>query len=153
MTTRSRIAQAAFDLAEPIVSQMGFDLVDVEYKKEGSAYFLRVFIDRQGGITIDECEKVSKALDLIYEQSLSVEPDYFEVSSPGLTRPLKNPKDFLRCIGEEIDVKLFQAQDGLKSFVGVISEVTEDHVVLETENARTELAFSEIALAKRVIHF
>ncbi len=153
MMTRSRIAQAAFDLAEPVVSQMGFDLVDVEYKKEGSAYFLRVYVDRPGGINIDECEKVSKALDAIFEKSLSADPDYFEVSSPGLTRSLKTPRDFLRCVGEQIDVKLFQSRDGVKNATGVITEVTGDKVILETAGAQVEVAFSEIASAKRVIRF
>ncbi|MDD4094770.1 MAG: ribosome maturation factor RimP [Oscillospiraceae bacterium] len=153
MTTRSRIAQAAFDLAEPVVSQMGFDLVDVEYKKEGSAYFLRVYVDRQGGINIDDCEMVSKALDVIFEKSLSADPDYFEVSSPGLTRPLKTPRDFLRCVGEQIDVKFFQARDGVKNIVGVIAEVSEDKLILEAEGNQVEVLFPEIASAKRVIRF
>jgi ribosome maturation factor RimP len=140
-------------LAEPIVSEMGLDLVDVEYKKEVNAYFLRVFIDRRGGISIDECEKVSKVLDPVFDQYLSADPDYFEVSSPGLTRPLKTQKDFLRCMGEEIEVKRYEAIDGVKSLTGVISEVSEETVILDIEGARMELLLSEIASAKRVIRF
>ncbi len=153
MTTRSKTAQAAYELAEPVVSGMGFDLVDVEYTKEGSAYFLRVFVDRKGGISIDECEKVSKALDEIFERSLSADPDYFEVSSPGLTRPLKTIGDFIRYTGEQIEVKYYQPKDGVRNVVGAISEVTENEVILDADGTRIGILFSEIASAKRVIHF
>jgi len=153
MTTRSKIAQAAYDLADPVVTRMGLDLVDVEFKKEGSAYFLRVFVDRTGGISIDECEMVSKALDPLFEQNLAATPDYFEVSSPGLTRPLKTQKDFARCVGEEIEVKLFETTAGVKSFSGVISEVSEDTVIVDCDGVRTETPISAIASAKRVIRF
>jgi ribosome maturation factor RimP len=153
MTTRSKLAQAAFELAEPVVTEMGLDLVDVEYKKEGNAYFLRVFIDQRGGITIDDCERVSKALDPVFDQYLSADPDYFEVSSPGLTRPLKTQKDFLRCAGEEIEVKRYEAIDGAKCLTGTILNVSDETVILDVEGARIELLFSEIASAKRVIRF
>ncbi|MDD3959004.1 MAG: ribosome maturation factor RimP [Oscillospiraceae bacterium] len=153
MATRSKTAQSAFDLAEPVVTEMGLDLVDVEYKKEGDAYFLRVFVDRKGGISIDECEKISKALDPVFERSLSADPDFFEVSSPGLTRPLKTQRDFERCVGEEIEIKLYQPKDGTKKYTGTISEVTDASIKLVSDDKSTDFVFSEIASAVRVIRF
>lgn len=153
MATRSKTAQSAFDIAEPLVTQMGLDLVDVEYKKEGNAYFLRVFVDRKGGITIDECEKVSKVLNPIFDQHLSADPDYFEVSSPGLTRPLKTKRDFLRCIDQEVEVKFFRARENKKITTGVIKEIRDDELILETEEKTDAIPLPEIASAKRVIRF
>lgn len=153
MAARSKIAQAAYDLAEPVASEMGLDLVDVEYKKEGSAYFLRIYADRKGGITIDECEKMSKVLDPIFDRELSADPDYFEVSSPGLTRPLKTRKDFLRCIGEEIDVRFFESREKGKVIKGIILDASEDSLVLDAGGTEETYLLSKIASAKRIIRF
>ena len=101
MTGRSGVAKRAFELSEPIICEMGYDLVDCEYKKEGPSIFLRIFVDRAGGIRVDECEKISKTLDPILDEKLTSNHDYFEVSSPGLDRPLKTPADFRRHRSEE----------------------------------------------------
>ena len=114
MAGRSKVAQEAFDIAEPIVKALGFDLVDCEYKKEGQYYFLRIFIDKRGGIGIDDCEIVSREVDKALEGKLHADPDYFEVSSPGATRPFSSLSDYVRHQGEEIEVSLFSAIDGSK---------------------------------------
>lgn len=153
MAGRSQIAQTAFDLALPVVTTMGIDLVDVEYKKEGSAYFLRLFIDKRGGIFIDDCEKVSKAMDPIYDSELKVKPDFFEVSSPGLTRPLKTVEDFHRYCGEEVEITLFKPADAGKKFQGTIAEVIGSEIVFSVEDKKISIPLPDISLAKRVIHF
>ena len=107
MAGRSKVAQEAFEICEPIVKELGFDLVDCEYKKEGQYFFLRVFIDKRGGIGIDDCETVSHALDPVLDEKLHADPDYFEVSSPGATRPFGSLSDYIRHQGEEIEVSLF----------------------------------------------
>ncbi|MBR4010818.1 MAG: ribosome maturation factor RimP [Clostridiales bacterium] len=153
MAGRSKVAQEAFDIAEPIVKELGFDLVDCEYKKEGQYYFLRIFIDKRGGIGIDDCEIVSREVDKALEGKLHADPDYFEVSSPGATRPFSSLSDYVRHQGEEIEVSLFSAVDGSKHLEGIIDQATEEKLVLDTGNEKIELEWDKIAKAQRTIRF
>jgi ribosome maturation factor RimP len=153
MTGRSQIAQIAFDLALPVVTLMGIDLVDAEYKKEGSAFFLRLFIDRRGGIFIEDCEKVSKAMDPIFDSELKVKPDFFEVSSPGLTRPLKTIEDYSRYCGEEVEITLYRPADLGKKFQGLITKVIDNEIVFSLDDKEITVPLTDISLAKRVIKF
>lgn len=153
MAGRSKVAQEAFDIAEPIVKELGFDLVDCEYKKEGQYYFLRIFIDKRGGIGIDDCEIVSREVDKALEGKLHADPDYFEVSSPGATRPFSSLSDYVRHQGEEIEVSLFSAVDGSKHLEGIIDQATEEKLVLDTGNDKIELEWDKIAKAQRTIRF
>lgn len=154
MSNRSAVAQKAFELAEPIVSEMGFDLVDCEYKKEGTARFLRIYIDKRGGIQIDECERVSKALDIVFDEKLTSDHDYFEVSSPGLFRPLKSKADYRRHEGEEIEISLYKNEDGKKKYLGKIKEVKEQSVIIEENGgSEREFIYTQIASCKRVFAF
>ena len=153
MAGRSRVAQQAFELAEPIVEKLGLELVDCEYKKEGTAMFLRVFIDKKGGIQIDECEKVSKALDPIFDENLKSDHDYFEVSSPGLDRPLKTVADFCRHIGEDVEVSLYQQMDKRKKFTGVIKAAGEESFTLLEEGMEYTFSYEQTASCKRSIRF
>lgn len=153
MAGRSKVAQEAFDIAEPIVKELGFDLVDCEYKKEGQYYFLRIFIDKRGGIGIDDCETVSREVDKALEGKLHADPDYFEVSSPGATRPFSSLSDYVRHQGEEIEVSLFSAIDGSKHLEGIIEEATEEKLVLISGDKTIELEWDKIAKAQRTIRF
>ena len=153
MSERSRIAQQAFDLALPVVEGLGIDLVDAEYKKEGSSYYLRLFIDKRGGIGIDDCELVSKAVDSIFDKELHADPDYFEVSSSGLTRPLTSLSDFKRHEGEEVEASFYRPVNGTKHFTGIIKGVFDDKVLFESEGVPCEVPFDVIASAKRTIKF
>ena len=101
MGKRSKTAQKAFDIAEPLVKALGLDLVDVSYAKEGGKMFLRLYVDKRGGVGIDDCETVSKATDSVLEKELGLDYDYFEVSSPGLTRPLETVSDYLDLSKDE----------------------------------------------------
>ena len=108
-TYESRTAE----LLEPILSECQFELVDIDYEKEAGDWYLRVYIDKPGGITIDDCEKVSRALsDKLDEADFIDEAYILEVSSPGLTRPLKKEKDFERNIGKPVEMKFFMAVNG-----------------------------------------
>ena len=157
MAKRSKIAQAAFELAEPVAKEMGYDLVDAEYKKEGQDTFLRLFIDRKGGINVDDCENFSRVIDVIFDEKLTHDADYFEVSSPGLTRPLSDHADYLRYEGEKIDVNLFAEIEGMKTFVGLIKSSDKDAVTFEVEEKKTTkivtVEYKNISKAVRHIEF
>lgn len=153
MAGRSKVAQEVFELAEPIVKSMGFDLVDCEYKKEGQYYFLRLFIDKRGGIDIEDCEAVSREVDAALEGKIHADPDYFEVSSPGATRPFSSLNDYVRHEGEEIEVSLFAAVNGSKHLEGIIQEATEEKLVLQVGEETIELLWPQIAKAQRTLRF
>ena len=127
--------------------------MDCEYKKEGQYYFLRIFIDKRGGIGIDDCEIVSREVDKALEGKLHADPDYFEVSSPGATRPFSSLSDYVRHQGEEIEVSLFSAIDGSKHLEGIVDQATEEKLVLDTGNEKIELEWDKIAKAQRTIRF
>lgn len=121
-------------LLEPIVSEHGFETVDVEYVKEGSNWYLRAYIDKPGGITIDDLEMVSRALsDKLDEVDFISDTYILEVSSPGLGRPLKKEKDFARSIGDEVEVHLYRAMNKQKQFVGLLKAYDKEGFTIETQ--------------------
>ena len=125
----------------PIVEEKGYEMVDVEYVKEGSNWYLRAFIDKPGGITINDLECVSRKLsDLLDEEDFISDAYILEVSSPGLGRPLKKDRDFDRSIGEEIEVHLYRSLNGNKQYVGLLKSYDKDTITIEDEDG------SEIAL-------
>lgn len=108
-------------LIQPLIDANNFELVDVEYVKEGSDWYLRVYIDKEGGITVDDCELISRAFNEILDREDYIDDQYiFEVSSPGLMRPLKKEKDYARSIGKLIDIKLYKPIEKCKEFTGVL---------------------------------
>ena len=132
----------------PIVEAKGFELVDVEWVKEGANWYLRAYIDKENGITVDDCEEVSRALsDVLDEEDFISENYILEVSSPGLDRPLKKEKDFARSIGKDVEVKLFKAIKKEKEFVGILKAYDEDTVTLEMED-ETEMQFKRSDIAR-----
>ena len=132
----------------PIVEAKGFELVDVEWVKEGANWYLRAYIDKENGITVDDCEEVSRALsDLLDEEDFISENYILEVSSPGLDRPLKKEKDFARSIGKDVEVKLFKTINKEKEFVGILIAYDEDTVTLEMED-ETEMQFKRSDIAR-----
>ena len=125
----------------PIVEEKGYEMVDVEYVKEGSNWYLRAFIDKPGGITINDLEGVSRKLsDLLDEEDFISDAYILEVSSPGLGRPLKKDRDFDRSIGEEIEVHLYRSLNGNKQYVGLLESYDKDTITIVDEDG------SEIAL-------
>lgn len=155
MSKREVYEQKTEQLLQPIVDEYGFELVDVEYVKEGSTWYLRSYIDKPGGISIDDCEKVSRRLSDILDQEDFIEDAYImEVSSPGLGRPLKKEKDFKRSLGEEVEVKTYRMIDKQKEFTGILKDYDEDTVTITLAD-ETEKTFDkgDIALIRLAFDF
>ncbi len=132
MAKRDEYESRTEALLQPIVDSFGFELVDVEFVKEGSDYYLRSYIDKEGGITIDDCEKVSRLLnDKLDEQDFIAEAYIMEVSSPGLGRQLKKDKDYKRSLGQSVDIKLFKAEAGCKELTGILKAFDADCFTIE----------------------
>lgn len=139
----------------PIMEEMNFELVDVEYVKEGSTWYLRAYIDKEGGITVNDCEAVARRMnDLLDEEDFIADSYVFEVSSPGLGRPLKKEKDFARSLGEEVEVRTYRAIDRQKEFIGILKDYDKDTVTIEYEDGET-MTFdkADIALIRLAFDF
>ena len=122
MSKRETYEAKTEEILLPIAEENGVEIYDVEYVKEGSDWYLRVYIDKEGGIAVDDCEVVSREADPILDTDDCIEESYIlEVSSPGLGRPLKKDKDFARSIGEEVEVRLFRAVEGCKEYTGLLN--------------------------------
>lgn len=122
------------ELVLPIIQENNFELVDVEYVKEAGTWYLRVYIDKEGGITVDDCEIVNRRLsDLMDEKDFISDSYILEVSSPGLGRPLKKEKDYVRSMGKEVDIKTYKAIDKCKDFTGILKAYDADTVTLADE--------------------
>ena len=155
MSKREQYEQQTEELLLPIIESHGFELVDVEYVKEAGTWYLRVYIDKPGGITVDDCEVVSRAFSDILDEKDYIEDTYiFEVSSPGLGRPLKKEKDFARSIGEEVEIRTYRAIDRQKEFIGILVEYDKDTVTIEYEDETTQkFDRNDIALIRLALHF
>lgn len=143
------------ELLEPIVSEHGFETVDVEYVKEGSNWYLRAYVDKQGGITIDDLELVSRALsDKLDEKDFISDAYILEVSSPGLGRPLKKEKDYVRNMGKKIEIRTYRAIDRCKEFTGILKAYDNTSVTIADENEKeTTFLKTDIALIRQAIDF
>lgn len=142
-------------LVMPIMNENNFELVDIEFLKEGSNWYLRIYVDKQGGFTIDNCELVSKQLGEILEKDDPINQPYIlEVSSPGLDRPLKKESDFVKYKGEVVDIKLYKAINKTKEFQGILKGLENGIVTIEDETGK-ELSFSrqEIAIIRLAVLF
>ncbi len=155
MSKRETYEQKTEELLLPIIDEFRFELVDVEYVKEGSNWYLRAYIDKPGGITVDDCEAVSRRLsDLLDEEDFIDDAYILEVSSPGLGRPLKKDKDFARSIGEEVDIRTFRPVDHEKEFTGVLKDFDKNRLVIELEDHEImEFARDNIALVRLSFDF
>lgn len=136
----------------PILEKNQFELVDVEYVKEGGTWYLRAYIDKEGGITVNDCELVAREMNEILDREDYIEDSYiFEVSSPGLGRPLKKEKDYARSMGKELEIRTYRAIDKKKEFYGILTDYDEKKVTIQTEKgeiltfAKTEIALIRLA--------
>jgi ribosome maturation factor RimP len=143
------------ELLQPIVEGFEFELVDVEYVKEAGTWYLRVYIDKQGGITVDDCEAVSRRFSEILDEKNYIEDSYiFEVSSPGLGRPLKKEKDFIRSMGEEVEIRTYRAIDRQKEFTGILKDYDKNTVTIEYEDGADQtFEKGDIALIRLALDF
>lgn len=139
----------------PVLAEYGFELYDVEYTKEVGVWYLRCFIDKEGGITVDDCEIISRRLsDWLDKEDFIADSYIMEVSSPGLGRPLKKDKHLAKSIGEEVEIRLYKAINKSKEFTGVLTAYDEKSVTIVTEDEE-ELKFekAEIALIRLALDF
>ena len=154
MTRRETYEAKTEELLQPLVDAHGFELVDVEYVKEAGNWYLRAYIDKPGGITVDDCEVVSRRFSDILDEKDYIEDSYIlEVSSPGLGRPLKKDKDFQRSIGKEIEVRTFRAIDKQKEFTGILKEFNKDSFTIVIEDNEMTFQRSETALVRLAFDF
>lgn len=136
------------ELIQPTVTEMGYELVDVEFVKEGPNWYLRIFIDKEGGVTIDDCEAVSKTLEKIFDEKDPIEQAYFlEISSPGIDRPLKKKEDFIKYNGEMVDVKLYKPYEGSKEYTGKLIGYDENDGTVTIEVDDKNIAFTKKEIA------
>jgi ribosome maturation factor RimP len=142
------LLQEIYQAIEPIVQSQGLELVDVEYKRETQGWVLRIYLDREGGISVEACAEASRELSTILEVRDLIPNRYvLEVSSPGLTRPLKKPEDFNKYQNRPVKIKLFSPLDGRRNFKGKLLGLREDKVCLESERQIYEIPFQNIAKA------
>ncbi len=147
LAKHQEIEQRTEELLSPILEECAFELVDVEYVKEGSSMYLRSYIDKPGGITIDDCEKVSRLLSDRLDEEDFIDGSYvLEVSSPGLGRPLKKEKDYIRSLGKEVEVHLFRSVEHEKQWTGILKAYDRDTVTLAVGEGR-ELTLERANLA------
>ena len=154
MSRRDEYEQKAEALLLPIVEREGFELVDVEYVKEAGNWYLRGYIDKPGGITVNDCEAVSRAFRDKLDENDFIEDSYImEISSPGLDRPLKKEKDFARSMGKLVEVRTYRPIDKQKEFCGVLDAYDENSVTINEDDSLRTFEKKDIALIRLAIEF
>ena len=149
---KDSVIQSVIGLIEPIIHGENLDLVDVEYKKEGKYWYLRVYIDKKGGVFIEDCQKVSRQIEDMIQIDEIINSSYIlEVSSPGLDRPLKKEKDFIRSLGKKVKVTTYSPIDKQRNFVGVIKDISNQTLGLDVNGALVAIPLEIIANAKLVL--
>ncbi len=151
---KNDIEKKAEEIAGQVISDTDFELVDVEYVKEGGEYYLRIFADKEGGITVDDCELISRSVETELDREDFIDEAYIlEVSSPGLTRPLKKEKDYIRNRDKLIEIHLYTPVDGIKVFTGLLKNWDEDTVSVEIENNIKVFEKSNISLIRQTFEW
>lgn len=149
---KKNIADTVRDLVSPTADELGYTLWDVEYVKEGADMILRITIDKPEGIDIEDCEKMSRAIDPIIDEADPIEVSYrMEVSSPGVERVLSRPEHFEMCMGEKVELKLYAPKDGQKQFVGILSGYENGDVTLTVGDEN--ITFEKASVAKAATVF
>jgi ribosome maturation factor RimP len=144
-----KVVEKVAELAAPVVGKLGLELWDVEYIKEAGQWFLRVYIDKSGGIAIEDCEAFSRAFDPILDEADPIAESYvFEVSSAGAERALKRPSDFERFMGSNVAVHLYKPKDGKKEFIGTLKSYNNGDLEIENKNGVLAFTKSEVALVR-----
>ncbi|WP_442599536.1 ribosome maturation factor RimP [Neobacillus sp. D3-1R] len=154
----SKVTEVVAELVSPIVTDAGLELVDIEYVKEGRDWFLRVYIDKENGIDIEECGLISEKLSEKLDEIDPIPHNYFlEVSSPGAERPLKKDKDFERAIGKNVFIKTYEPIEGEKGFEGTLiefnGEMIKVEVKIKTRKKIIEIPFEKVANARLAVTF
>jgi len=149
--SQNPVVAAATLLAEPVLSGMGLELVEIECSRDGQGWSLNVYIDKPGGVSLDDCEAASRALDPILDADIRTagKYDYFCVSSPGLDRPLKTDRDLNRALGEEVELKLYAPINNKKKAEGVLDGFDAENITV----GAVAYPRKNIALVRRAVHF
>ena len=152
---RKSIEATIEEIVQPIVDAKNFEIVDIEYVKEAGEYYLRVYLDKEGGISLSDCEVVSRELSEILDKKDPIKDNYFlEVSSPGLDRPLKKEKDFVKYQGRDVEIKLYKPINGSKMHEGELVGLTEDkNIKVIIDNDEVEFNKKDVALIRLAIKF
>ena len=149
-----KVTEIVAELAAEAVAEQGCELWDVEYVREGSDYFLRLYLDKEGGVDITDCERISRAVDPILDEKDPIQGSYhFEVCSAGLERTLKRPQDFERFMGSPITVKLYRPRNGLKEIPAVLRGYDNGKVTVEAGKETITFEKSEVALVRLRVEF
>ena len=149
-----KVTELVESFAKPIVEEHGCSLWDVEYVREGAERILRVYIDKEGGVDIADCEAISRAMDPILDEQDPIAESYtFEVSSAGLERPLKRPSDFARFMDAAVTVKLYRPRNGLKEIPGILRGYEDGKVTVEAGKETITFEKSEVALVRLRVEF
>lgn len=149
-----QIKSAVESMVKPFLDENGFELVDIEYVKEGSNWFLRVYVDKDGGIDIDDCGRVSEYLSEKLDANDPIPGAYFlEVSSPGAERPLKKPADFAKAVGKHVFVTTYEPVDGLKEFEGLLETYDEAGLKIRVGKKSHSIPAAKMASARLAIVF
>jgi ribosome maturation factor RimP len=154
----SKVTEVVAELVSPIVTDAGLELVDIEYVKEGRDWFLRVYIDKEAGIDIEECGLISEKLSEKLDEMDPIPHNYFlEVSSPGAERPLKKDKDFERAIGKNVFIKTYEPIEGEKAFEGILLEfdgqIVKIEIKIKTRKKIIEIPYDKVANARLAVTF
>lgn len=149
MAQKKNIAAVVRALAEPVAAQLGLRLWDVRYEKEGASWFLRIAVDKEGAITIDDCERMSRAIDPILDEKDPIPESYYlEVSSPGLERELTRPEHFELMMGRPIQLRLIRPVNGQRDFAGILAGFQDNTIRLQTEEKTAEFFLKDTAFVK-----
>ena len=150
----SKITDLVETMARPVAEANGCSLWDVEYVKEAGSWYLRLYIDKEGGVSIDDCEAVSRALDPMLDEADPIPDAYtFEVSSAGADRPLKKPRHFEAFLGAEVDVKLYKAVSGQKTRTGILTGYADGDVTISAGGEEITIPKNEVAAVRLHINF
>ncbi|WP_339277491.1 ribosome maturation factor RimP [Paenibacillus sp. FSL W8-0426] len=150
----SKIKSTVEEMIQPYLNEQGFELVDIEYVKEGSSWFLRVYVDKEGGIDIDDCVMISEQLSAKLDETDPIPTVYFlEVSSPGAERPLKKPEDVTKAVGKNVYVTTYGPVNGMKEFEGKLLSFDGSELVIEAGKKQHAVSYDKIASARLAILF
>ena len=150
----NKIEEKVQNLLENTIINLGYELYDVIYEKEGKDFYLRIFIDKESGISINDCEYVNNNINDILDEADYIKDAYFlEVSSPGLERTLRKDKHFISQIGNEIYIKLYSKKKKKKEFIGILEDYNENDITINVNNKSVKIDKKNIAIAKTVFNF
>jgi len=152
--SKVKIESLVEEMLQPVLSSQNCELVDVEYVKEGSNWYLRVYIDKAGGVTIDDCQAVSEQLSDLLDEKDPIPHSYFlEVSSPGIDRVLKKDSDFERFKGSKVDVSLYKSKNGRKKYTGELIGWDNDHLLIKENDEVLSFSRAEISVVRLAVEF